>query len=67
MRDVLSLCAFAVTLLSFVVFVVMLKPDVIRTATSPQHATSIISAFSVPSAADFFELRIRIKSRFVPS
>jgi hypothetical protein len=44
MRIVLSLCVFAITLSCLVLFVTMLKPDVIKTATSPQHATSIISA-----------------------
>jgi hypothetical protein len=35
MREVLSLGAFVVTLVCLVVFVITLKPDVIRTAHAP--------------------------------
>ena len=65
-RDAFSLFAFAITLLLFVMFIFMLKSIGIRTATSPQHATSIISALLVPSASDRFEPQIRVRSQFAP-
>ena len=35
MRDVLSFCAFVTKLLCLVLFVIMLKPDVIKTVYAP--------------------------------
>ena len=64
-RDAFSLFAFATTLLLFVMFIFMLKSIGIRTATSPQHATSIISALLVPSSRCVTGSRCRISQRAV--